>query len=85
MNLLPTSASQPLVLRFDITNVPVCTVALSGNLDQRAMYDLAYNVIEPQLEHIPGVAYAQVVGGQIREIHIKVDRNRLEALNVALE
>ena len=84
MNLLPTSASQPLVLRFDITNVPVCTVALSGNLDQRAMYDLAYNVIEPQLEHIPGVAYAQVVGGQIREIHIKVDRNRLEALNVAL-
>lgn len=84
LNLLPTSASQPLVLRFDITNVPVCTVALSGNLDQRAMYDLAYNIIEPQLEHIPGVAYAQVVGGQIREIHIKVDRNRLEALNVTL-
>ena len=84
LNLLPASASQPLVLRFDITNVPVCTVALSGNLDQRAMYDLAYNVIEPQLEHIAGVAYAQVEGGQIREIHIRVDRNRLEALNITL-
>jgi CzcA family heavy metal efflux pump len=84
LNLLPTSASQPLVLRFDITNIPVCTIALSGNLDQRAMYDLAYNVIEPQIEHIPGVAYAQVVGGEIREIHIKVDRNRLEALNLTL-
>jgi CzcA family heavy metal efflux pump len=85
LNLLPTTASQPLVLRFDITNVPVCTVALSGNLDQRALYDLAYNVIEPQLEHIPGVAFAQVVGGEIREIHIKVDRNRLEALNLTLD
>ncbi len=84
LNLLPTSASQPLVLRFDITNVPVCTIALSGNLDQRALYDLAYNVIEPQMEHIHGVAYAQVQGGQIREIHIKVDRNRLEALNLTL-
>lgn len=84
LNLLPASASQPLVLRFDITNVPVCTVALSGNLDQRALYDLAYNVIEPQLEHIHGVAYAQVLGGRIREIHIRVDRNRLEALNLTL-
>jgi CzcA family heavy metal efflux pump len=84
LNLLPTTASQPLVLRFDITNIPVCTIALKGDLDQRAMYDLAYNVIEPQIEHLPGVAFAQVVGGQIREIHIKVDRNRLEALNITL-
>ena len=85
LNLLPTSASQPLVLRFDITNVPVCTVALNGDLSQRALYDLAYNVIEPQLEHLPGVAFAQVVGGQIREIHVSVDRNRLEALNLTLQ
>ncbi|MCX6170316.1 MAG: efflux RND transporter permease subunit [Ignavibacteriales bacterium] len=85
LNFLPTSASQPLVLRFDITNIPVCTIALSGDLDQRALYDLAYNVIEPQLEHIPGVAFAQVTGGRIREIHIKVDRNRLDALGLSLQ
>lgn len=85
LNLLPAAASQPVVLRFDITNVPVCTVALSGNLSERALYDLAYNVIEPQLEHIPGVAFAQVVGGKIREIHINVDRNRIDALNISLQ
>ncbi len=85
LNLLPTTATQPLVLRFDVTNIPVCTVALNGDLSQRALYDLAYNVIEPQLEHLPGVAFAQVVGGQIREIHINVDRNRLEALNLTLQ
>ncbi len=85
INLLPTAASQPIVLRFDITNVPVCTVALSGNLSERALYDLAYNVIEPQLEHISGVANAQVVGGKIREVHVSVDRNRIEALNISLQ
>ena len=85
LNFLPAAASQPLVLRFDITNIPVCTVALNGDLDQRALYDLAYNVIEPQLEHIPGVAFAQVTGGRIREIHIKVDRNRLDALGLSLQ
>ncbi|HVO75894.1 MAG TPA: efflux RND transporter permease subunit [Ignavibacteriaceae bacterium] len=85
INLIPTSASQPVVLKFDITNIPVCTIALSGNMDQRALHDLAFNVIEPQLEHITGVAFAQVVGGRIREIHIRVDRNRLEALNLTIE
>jgi CzcA family heavy metal efflux pump len=86
LNLLPTTVSQPLVLRFDITNVPVCTIALSSkDLDQRALYDLAYNVIEPQIEHVNGVAFAQVVGGEVREIHITVNRDRLEALNLTLD
>ncbi len=85
LNLLPASATQPLVLRFDVTNIPVCTVALNGDMDQKSLYDLAYNIIEPQLEHLPGVAFAQVVGGQIREIHVSVDRNRLEALNLTLQ
>jgi multidrug efflux pump subunit AcrB len=85
LNLLPTSASQPLVLRFDITNIPVCTIALSGEIDERALYDLAYNVIEPQLEHLPGVAFAQVVGGKLREIHVSVDRNRIEAMDIPIQ
>jgi CzcA family heavy metal efflux pump len=85
LNLLPASASQPLVLRFDITNIPVCTIALNGDLDQRDLYDLAYNVIEPQLEHINGVAFAQVVGGRIREIQVRVDRNRADALGLDLQ
>jgi CzcA family heavy metal efflux pump len=85
LNQLPTGVSQPVVLRFDLTNLPVCVVAVSGNIDERDLYDLALNVIEPQLEHLPGVAFAQVLGGKIREIHISVDRNRLEALMLPVQ
>ena len=85
LNQLPTGVSQPLALRFDITNIPVITVALSSNMDERDLYDLAYNSIEPQLEHLPGVAFAQVIGGKIREIHLTIDRDRLEAVGVPLQ
>jgi multidrug efflux pump subunit AcrB len=85
LNQLPSGVSQPVVLRFDLTNLPVCNVAVSGNIDERDLYDLASNVIEPQLEHLPGVAFAQVLGGKIREIHISVDRNRLEALQLPIQ
>ncbi len=85
LNLLPSAASQPMVLRFDITNMPVCSVVLSGEMDQRDLRDLAYNVIEPQLEHLPGVAFAQVAGGRIREVQVRLDRNRIEALNLPVQ
>ncbi|MGD0339738.1 MAG: efflux RND transporter permease subunit [Bacteroidota bacterium] len=85
LTLLPDGIQQPSALRFDITNLPVCQLVVSGNLDPRDMYDLAYNVIEPQIEHIPGVASASVSGGRIREIHVTIDRNRLQALQLPIQ
>ncbi len=76
---LPAGIQQPISLRFDINSVPVITLAISGQMDQRDLYDLAYNTIEPQLEHLTGVASAQVTGGRIREIHIILDRDRIQA------
>ncbi|MCL5268602.1 MAG: efflux RND transporter permease subunit [Bacteroidetes bacterium] len=85
LELLPPGVSQPIALQFDISNIPVCTVVLSSDMGQRALYDLAYNVIEPQLEHLPGVAQAAVVGGRIREIHVIIDRSKLQALNIPIQ
>ena len=85
LTLLPTGVSQPIALRFDITNLPVCNIVVFGDLDGRDLYDLAYNIIEPQIEHVEGVASAQVLGGRIREIHVTLDRNRLQALQLPVQ
>ncbi|HUI30217.1 MAG TPA: efflux RND transporter permease subunit [Candidatus Acidoferrales bacterium] len=84
-SLLPTGVSQPIALRFDISNLPVCSIVLSSGMDDRELYDLAYNVIEPQIEHLDGIASAAVTGGKIREIHVVLNRNRIEALNMPLQ
>lgn len=85
INQLPIGVSQPSVLRFDVTSQPVCNIAVSGDIDPRDLYDIAFNVIEPQIEHLTGVAAAQVSGGRIREIHITIDRNRLQALQLPVQ
>ena len=85
INQLPTGVSLPSVLRFDINSIAVCNIAVSGDMDERDLYDLAFNVIEPQIEHLSGVASAQVIGGRIREIHVIIDRDRLEALNLPVQ
>jgi CzcA family heavy metal efflux pump len=82
MAQLPVGIVQPSALRFDITQLPVCVIAVSGDVDERDLYDLAFNTIEPQIEHLEGVASAQVLGGRIREIHVTLDRDRLAALQL---
>lgn len=85
MNTLPPGIQQPFILKFDVTNIPVVNVAMSAEgLDEKQLYDLAYNVIEPQLERIKGVASATVAGGKIREIEVKVQRDALRARGLAV-
>src|SRR5216683_7175823 len=51
LNALPPGIQQPFILKFDITNIPIAAIAITGDgLDERQLYDLAYNTIEPQFE-----------------------------------
>src|SRR5512143_204725 len=85
MNQLPPGIQQPFILKFDITNIPVVQVVVRGEgLDERQLYDLSYNVIEPQFERLSGVASASVGGGKTREIEVMTDRDRLRARNLGI-
>src|SRR2546422_3401509 len=78
MNTLPPGIQQPFIIKFDITNIPVVQVAVgSDELDEKQLYDLALNTIEPQLERIPGVASATPGGGKVREITVELPRAAL--------
>ncbi len=85
LNTLPPGIQQPFIIKFDITNIPVAQVALSAEgLDEKQLYDLAYNVIEPQLERLPGVASATVGGGKTREMQVMVQRDALRARGLGI-
>ncbi len=85
LNTLPPGIQQPFIIKFDITNIPVVQIAVSGEgLDERQLYDLAYNTIEPQIERINGVASANVGGGLIRELEVKVKRDALRARGLGI-
>lgn len=85
LNTLPPGIQQPFVIKFDVTNIPVVMVAMSAKgLDEKQLYDLGYNAIQPQLERIPGVASASVGGGKVREIEVLVHRDALRARGLGI-
>jgi CzcA family heavy metal efflux pump len=85
LNSLPPGILQPFIVKFDISNIPVSFVTVSSDdLDERALYDLAYNTIAPQIEQIANVAAATVEGGKIRQININLDPALLNARGLSI-
>jgi len=81
---LPQEVKEPAVTRFDVGAAPVLTYTLSGagrSLPETAQF--ARDVIKPALEQVDGVASVEVKGGAEREIHVDLDRAKIDALGLS--
>lgn len=85
LNTLPPGIDQPFIVKYDVSNIPVAFVSMSAEgLDERELYDLGYNVVEPQLERIKGVASAPIGGGKVREIQVLLSNDALRSRNLTV-
>jgi len=85
LNSLPPGILQPFIVKFDVSHIPVSLVTVSSDdQDERTLYDLAYNVIAPQIEQVANVASATVEGGKIRQININLDPALLNARGLSI-
>jgi len=76
-----------LVRRFDPRQAPVVTLGLIANENGPDLVELrraARRQVAIALERLDGVAEARVTGGRDREIHVLVDRYKMDALGVTL-
>jgi HAE1 family hydrophobic/amphiphilic exporter-1 len=82
---LPEDAKQPVIYKFDPSQIPVITLAITGPMDEFRLRELGEDFIAPRLESLKGVASANVWGGVVREIQVELDRAKLEGMNLSLD
>ena len=81
---LPEDADAPVVYKFDLTNLPVMSLALSGDMDEASIRRFADDLVQPYLERVAGVASVDVRGARDRVIRVEIDPERLTARNIGL-
>jgi hydrophobic/amphiphilic exporter-1 (mainly G- bacteria), HAE1 family len=84
-NYLPTAASDPLVVKFNLGQLPVIFYGITGNMPTFELKKLFEDDVSPRLERIDGVASAAVFSTDIREILVDVDKAALESRNLSLD
>src|SRR5580693_1769163 len=74
--LSPLSSSMEYLVHFGLT---------SDRLSPLELRDLAQWTIKPQVLAVPGVAQAQILGGEVRERQVEVDPMKLAANGLSLD
>lgn len=81
---LPEDVSTPLVLKFDLSMMPVVFYGVIGDCSLRELRKTLEESVKDKIERIDGVASCMVMGGQGREINISIDKTKLVAHNLGL-
>lgn len=81
---LPTDIYEPVIRRFDPADQPIVTLAITSALDDGKAYDLANETIKPQFERIKDVGQVDIFGGRKQEIHVLVDKNKLQDRKISM-
>lgn len=81
---LPTDADAPSISKFETSQIPVVVVDLSGPQPLEQVQQVATDRIQRAFEGVHGVASVAVTGGPTREVHVKVDLNKLQAHGLGL-
>jgi len=79
---LPAEVNDPLVQEISFDDTPIWTIALSGPYDGFTMRE-AGKQIKEELEKIPGVRDVRLSGGDIKEMEIAYDPQKLIFYNLS--
>jgi CzcA family heavy metal efflux pump len=76
--------SEILVERQTPSIFPVISFVVTGDRDPAALYDYAFYDLRPRVSRIDDVSYVTVFGGDIREILVEVEPERLVAAGLSI-
>ena len=63
---------------------PIISFAVTGGRDASALRDYAYYDLRPRISHILDVSYVTVQGGDVREIVVEIDPQKVVAAGLSL-
>lgn len=84
-DFLPDEASEPLIFKFDPSQIPVMILVVEGERSMKSLRYRAETDIKRNLEQIDGVANVMIWGGQERQVQVDLDRTLLASYNMTVE
>lgn len=81
---LPQDIQSPVMSKVSPNDLPIMSISATSDLVPTAFYQKMKDDYLPQIQQITGVAEVSILGGQEREIQVKVDQEKLKLYQVSL-
>ncbi len=81
---LPADIQSPVMSKVSPNDLPIISISAKSNLTETEFYQKMKDEFLPQIQQLKGVAEITMLGGEEREIQVKVDQDKLKLYNVSL-
>jgi HAE1 family hydrophobic/amphiphilic exporter-1 len=81
---LPREAQAPVTYKASLSAIPVLVLGVSSPRPAFEVRQLVEDRIKDRVAKVSGIASVSVVGGEEREIHVEVDKERLQAYGLTI-
>lgn len=81
---LPANISSPVMSKVSPNDLPIMSISATSDLPGTAFYQKMKDDFLPQIQQLKGVAEITLLGGQEREIQVKLDQEKLKYYGVSM-
>lgn len=81
---LPKDVQNPVMSKVSPNDLPIMSVSATSTMPATVFYQRMKDDFLPQIQQIKGVAEITVLGGEEREIQVKVDKDKLKLYRISL-
>jgi len=82
---LPQGTDPPVIGKFDVGQMAVMQIVVSGSRDIINLTDIAKKKLKEHLETIDGIGSIDIIGGREREVHVIVNPMKLAAMGISIK
>jgi HAE1 family hydrophobic/amphiphilic exporter-1 len=81
---LPEDAESPVMSKVSPNDLPIMSISATSNLPATEFYQKMQDEFLPQIQQLKGVAEITLLGGEEREIQVKIDQEKLKLYGISL-
>ena len=81
---LPQDILSPLMSKVSPNDLPIMSISATSNLSSTEFYQKMKDDYLPQIQQIKGVAEITVLGGEEREIQVKINQDKLKLYKISM-
>ena len=81
---LPADIMSPVMSKVSPNDLPIISISATSNLSAIEFYQKMENEYLPQIQQLKGVAEITILGGEEREIQVKVNQDKLKSYKLSL-
>lgn len=82
---LPADVSRPLVMKFNLSQMPILMYSVAGGENTADLRKILEDEVSSKLKHLNGVASVMVYGGDEDEKQIIVDKAKIDKYNISID